>query len=119
VSLETDLVTVLQAQCPRVFAASAPVNTTRPFVTWEHIGGDPLRYMEGSAAPQRLALLQINTWASTKAEAMALALAIEDALCLASAFAARPNGAARGDHSSEVEPALYGAAQDFEVLGTR
>jgi hypothetical protein len=68
---------------------------------------------------QRQALLQINTWASTKAEAMALALAIEDALCLASAFAARPNGAARGDHSSEVEPALYGAAQDFEVLGTR
>jgi hypothetical protein len=119
VSLETDVVAVLQAQCPRVFPASAPVNTQRPFVTWEHIGGDPLRYMEGSAAPQRLALLQVNTWANTKAEAMTLALAIEDALCVASAITARPNGAARGDHSDEVEPALYGALQEFEVLGTR
>lgn len=118
-SLETDVVTVLQTQCPRVFPASAPVNTQRPFVTWEHIGGDPLRYIDNTAAAQRLALLQVNTYASTKAEALTLALALEDALCASTAFSARPSGGPRGDHSDEVEPALYWALQDFEVLGTR
>ena len=118
-SLETDLVTVLQTQCPRVFPSTAPVNTTRPFVTWEHIGGDPLRYMDNTAAAQRLALLQINAYASTKAEALTLALAIENALCAASAFAARPSSGPRGDHSADVEPALYWTLQDYEVLGTR
>lgn len=118
-SLETDFVAVLQTQCPRVFPAEAPVNTTRPFVTWEHIGGDPLRYMDNTAAAQRLALLQVNSYASTKAETIALAKAIEDALCASSTVTARPNGGMRGDHSSDVEPALYWALQDFEVLGAR
>ncbi len=118
-SLETDFVTVLQAQCPRVFPATAPVNTTRPFVTWEHIGGDPLRYVDNTAAPQRLAMLQVNAYASTKAEALTLALAIESALCAASTVTARPVGGPRGDHSADVEPALYWALQEFEVLGAR
>jgi hypothetical protein len=119
VSLEADVVTVLQGQCPRVFPSEAPVNTLRPFVTWEHIGGDPLRYIDNTAAAQRLALLQINSYASTKAEALTLAQDIEDALCAATGFSARPSAGVRGDHSSDVEPALYWALQEFEVLGTR
>ncbi len=118
-SLETDFVAVLQTQCPRVFPGEAPVNTARPFVTWEHIGGDPLRYVDNTAAAQRLAMLQVNAYASTKAEAIALALAIENALCAASTVTARPNGGLRGDSSTDVEPTLYWALQEFEVLGAR
>lgn len=118
-SLESDLVAVLQAQCPRVFPGTAPLNTARPFVTWEHIGGDPLRYMDGTAAVQRWAQLQVNTWCNTKAEAVALALAIESALCTAGAFTADPVGAFTGRHEDQVEPPLYGTQQEFAVLGTR
>lgn len=118
-SLETDLVTALQAQCARVYPGDAPLNTPRPFVTWEHIGGDPLRYIDGSAAAQRQALVQIDVWATTKAEAWTLALAIETALAATSVFTARPIGAARGRTERDVEPMLYGAEQEFEILGTR
>lgn len=119
-SLETDLVTLLQAQCPRVFPSGAPVNTTRPFVTWEHIGGDPLRYIEGTAATQKLAILGISVFSSSKSEAMSLAAAIETAICTSTAFSGRPsNGLPRGDHSDDVEPAIYWTTQEFEVLGAR
>lgn len=118
-SLEADVVAVLQGQCPRVFPGGAPLDTPRPFLTWEQIGGDSLRYIEGTAAPQRLALLQINLWAATKAQAISLILAIEEALCTAPAFTASPNGAHQGRYEDAVEPPLYGAQQDFTVLGAR
>jgi hypothetical protein len=118
-SLETDMVAVLQGQCPRVHPGSAPLNTPRPFVTWEHIGGDPLRYVDGTAADKRHALVQLNVWAASKAEAWDLALNIENALASYTGFSARPTGAARGRTEQDVEPWLYGAEQDFEILGTR
>ena len=118
-SLETAVVAVLQAQCPRVYPSSAPLDTPRPFVTWEHIGGDPLRYVEGTAAAQRMALLQVNVWASTKVQALSLGLAIEDALCIAAGLSVSPNAALQGRFEDSVEPPLYGTVQDFTVLGTR
>lgn len=118
-SLETDFMAVLQGQCPRVYPGTAPLNTVRPFVTWEHIGGDPLRYVEGTAAAQRHALVQLNVWAATKAEAWSLALDIEGALCSSALFSARPMSAPRGRTEQAVEPWLYGAEQEFEILGTR
>lgn len=118
-SLETNFVALLQVWCPRVHPGSAPLNTPRPFVTWEHIGGDPLRYIDGTAADKRHALLQVNVWAATKAEAWDLALNIETALTSTIGFSARPISAARGRTEQDVEPWLYGAEQEFEILGTR
>lgn len=118
-SLETTLVALMQVWCPRVYPGSAPLNTPRPFVTWEHIGGDPLRYLDGTAAAQRHALVQVNVWAASKAEAWDLALNLETALTSSLALNARPTGAARGRTEQDVEPWLYGAEQDFEILGTR
>lgn len=118
-SLETAVVAVLQAQCPRVYPNTAPLDTPRPFVTWDHIGGDPLRYLEGTAAAQRMVLLQVNVWAATKAQAVSLGLAIEEALCTAPALSVSPNSALQGRFEDAVEPPLYGSVQDFTVLGTR
>jgi hypothetical protein len=117
VSLETDVVAVLQAQCPRVFPSTAPMSTTRPFVTWDHIGGDPLRYMDGTGAAQRMAMLQVNVWADTKASAVTLMLAIEEALCTAGAFTCSPSAALQSRFEEDAD--LYGALQDFQVLGVR
>lgn len=118
-SLETEFVALLQVWCPRVHPGTAPLNTQRPFVTWEHIGGDPLRYVDGTAADKRHALVQVNVWAATKAEAWSLALSLETALCDSAAFTASPVGAPRGRTEQDVEPWLYGAEQEFQVLGTR
>lgn len=118
-SVETDLVAVLQTQCARVYPVSAPVNTPRPFVTYEHLGGDPLRYLDGTAAAQRWPLLQVGVWASGAAEALALSQAIEGALCAAAAFSCDPVGAVRTASFDDVEPVLYRALQDYQILGVR
>lgn len=118
-SLETDVVAVLQGQCPRVHPVTASVNEARPFVTWQHLGGDPLRYVDGAAAAQRQALLQVNVWAEGHAQALALMLAIETALCGAATFVCNPLSAPRGAFGDAVEPPLYGLLQEFMVLGTR
>ncbi len=116
-SLENDFVAVLQSCCPSVFPGSAPANQPRPFVTWEQIGGDPARYADNTPMAKRLALLQVDTWAASKGQAMQLARQIEDALCAATTLVARPVSDQSGRQDEYVEG--YGVTQEFEVLGAR
>ena len=116
-SLEADVTTTLLTQCPRVFPGTAPVATARPFVTWDHVGGDPLRYVDGTAADKRMANLQITVWADRKAEGMALMLAIETALCSAGAYTASPVGGFAGGFEHDAD--LYRHLQEFQILGAR
>lgn len=118
-TLEESFAAVLVAQCARSYPSSAPVDTTRPYVTWEHVGGDPMRYMDGTASAQRIALLQVAVWDTTKLQALALAKAIEDALCASALFTCKPSDGVQGRYEDEVEPPLYGTVQTFEVLGAR
>lgn len=118
-SLETDFTAALLSQCPRVTPGTSALNSSRPFVTWDHIGGDPLRYMDGTAGGQVLALLQVRSWAGTRAEALALARQIEDAVCAAAGLSARPSGLPFCDVHDDIEPPLHYAQQEFEVLGNR
>ena len=54
-ALETDLMTQLRAECPRVHVGTAPYGTQQPYVTWQHIGGESLRYTDNTAADKALA----------------------------------------------------------------
>ncbi len=116
-SLESDVVAAVQTQCPRVYPSEAPLATLRPFVTWDHLGGDPLRYMDGTAADKRMAQLQLTVWADTKAEAVTTMLAIENAMCTAAGFTASPVGALQGGF--EHDAGLFRSFQEFTVLGVR
>ena len=51
--METDLTTLLLAICPRVFPDVAPLSTARPYITYQQIGGQSLRFVEGTAADKR------------------------------------------------------------------
>lgn len=115
--LEVDVATVVRARCPRVFPVFAPVETARPYVTYQLIGGVPMRYVDASAADKRAALVQVDVWDDTHAGALALLRQIEDDLCTSVVVQARPVGEAR----TEAEPAItrYGASQDFEVVAQR
>lgn len=122
-ALEDILITRLRAQCSRVLTPSAPWGTTLPYVTWQHIGGQSLRYMDNSASDKRNAVVQINAWATTKQEAFALLLAIEDGLCASSAdFTATPSEEASDVYDeNETQPGepVRGAMQTFEIWGAR
>ena len=116
-TLEASLTATLTPLCPRTFPVVAPFGTALPYVTWQHIGGRPTRYVDNTAADNRNATIQINTWAATPAQAMALIRSIENALC------------ARPDLQVEVqgEPVvayddgdeLSGYLQSFSIWGAR
>jgi hypothetical protein len=115
--MESDLVAVLVTACPRVYPDVAPQGAAVPYITYQHIGGQPLRYVNNAAADKRHSMAQVNTWAATRAEALALCRAIEDALCAASAFTARPDSEPIGDVDDDTD--RRGCLQDFSIWSAR
>jgi hypothetical protein len=116
-SMESDLVTLLKTICTRTYPDIAPEGAATPYITWQGIGGESLRYVEGSAADRRNTLMQINVWSATRLEALTLIRQIEDALCVTGAFTAKP----QGEPLSTMEPDtnLYGCIPRFEIWSTR
>lgn len=116
-SLETDLVAVLQTQCPRVFPDVAPVSTLRPYVIYQQVGGERAHYVEGQQITKVNALVQISVWHATRLEANALSRQIEAALLAATTLQATPEGALISAYDDTTE--LRGAQQDFSIWGAR
>lgn len=116
-SMESDLVTLLKAICTRTFPDVAPELTAKPYITWQGIGGESLRFVENTAADKRNTLMQINVWSATRLEALTLIRQIEDALCVTGAFTVKP----QGEPLSTMEPDtnLYGCIQRFEIWSIR
>jgi hypothetical protein len=116
-SLESDLYAVLGAVCPRVFPDFAPFSTTRPFITWQQIGGQVINPIANEVADKRNAMVQINVWADTRIAATEMSQQIEAALVQATQFQARPIGAllASGDEDLDIR----GTSQDFTIWASR
>lgn len=116
-SLETDLSAALLAECPRTFPKEAPHGTALPYVVWEHIGGQSLRFLDNTAPDKRNAFIQITAWAQTAKGAMDLLRAIEERVCTSTAFYCTAQG--------EPTPAyddgdvLDGYLQSFSIWGAR
>jgi hypothetical protein len=115
--MEQALVSVLRGLCPRTYPDTAPLSTTRPYVTWQLLGGQALRYVDNTPADKRMSIVQINVWADSRAGALALARSIEDALCASTAFTAIVNGEPIATVEEDLN--LYGTIQDFTILGAR
>lgn len=115
-SIESDLVALLKAINPRTYPDVAPEGTTTPYVTWQQVGGESLRYLDGTA-DSRYPLIQINVWSRSRLESATMIRQIEDALCAAPAFQASPQGEPISRH--EPDTGLYGSIQRFDVFGPR
>lgn len=116
-SLETSLYTVLSAICPRVSPDVADFGTQRPYITWQQIGGYAPTFVESTLPDKRCAFVQINVWATTRSEANAMALQIEQAMVGTTLFQCKPQSAfsASLDDSGDSR----GTMQDFEIWAPR
>jgi hypothetical protein len=116
-SLEASLFDLLKTICPRTFPDVAPIDTQRPYVTWQGLGGKTLRFLDNTAADKRNTLMQISVWSTTRLEANALIRQIEDALCVSPVFVATPQGEPLATYEEDTQ--LYGAIQRFSVYSDR
>jgi hypothetical protein len=112
-SLESVLTTALLTVCPRVFPDFAPVSTARPYVTYQQVGGQAIRFMDHAAASKRNARMQINVWSNTRAEAVTLAQSIENALCALTTMQCDPDAALTATFDADIP--VYGCIQDFNI----
>lgn len=116
-TMEADLITALHGVCPRVHPVVAPIDTQRPYMTWQLVGGAAWRYTDNTAPDQRHSLLQLNVWADTMAQALDLVRQSEAVLCASAAFVARPEGEPLADFNADFK--RYGAIQDFSIVSSR
>ena len=116
-SLESGLSALLKTICVRTYPDVAPANTATPYVTWQALGGESLRYGDNTAPDKRNALMQINVWSKSRLEAVTLIRQIEDAVCASSLWQAVPQGEARSIYESDT--LLYGSSQDLNIWATR
>ena len=120
-TMEADLVATLKTLCPRVFPDFAPSSTSTPYVTFQAIGGRPLRWLDGTAADKRHTLMQINVWAASRLQALSIARQVEAAICnlAATSFVAQPASEPISTSEPDVKPPLYGCMQDFDIWSAR
>lgn len=116
-SMESDLFTLLQTVCPRVFPDFAPTTTPRPYVTYQAIGGDSLNYVDNAAPDARNTTVQVNVWSNTRKEATALIRQIEDAMRVSALFSAR--AVSEPMHDFDADMPVYGCSQDFTIWAPR
>lgn len=118
-TMESDLVTLLKLQCPRVYADVAPLNTAKPYVTWQILGGPSLYMLDNTPADKRQSFVQINVWGSTsRADVLTLIRSIEAAMVPAAAFTScRPQGEPLSDYEPDTK--LYGSIQRFLITALR
>lgn len=116
-TFEADLFTLLKTVTPRVYPDFAPVSTVRPYATYQHIGGQALRFLDNTAADKRNTVVQINVWSNTRLESLTLIRQIEDAMCASLLFVATPGSEPICDYDADIP--VFGAIQDFSVFATR
>lgn len=112
-TVEADIKTVLGTVCARVFPDFAPVGTTKPYVTFQQIGGDVINPLGKEVPNLRHMEMQVNVWANSRASAISTSRAIEDAMRVATQFTAKPVSAAVSDFDADVP--VFGSRQDFSI----
>lgn len=117
-TMETELVTLLRGIADRVYPDVAPMGAATPYIVWQQLGGEALRYGDGSAPDKRNTYVQVAVWSDTRLEALNLIRQVEETLCVDSTFAAiAPQGEAVSIH--EPDTLRYGSIQRFDIWAPR
>ena len=95
----------------RVFPDVAPEGTTRPYATYQAIGGSAINFTEGSVPGLRNARVQVNVWADTRMDSSILGNAAENILRGVAGLQTTVLDAATSIY--EPDTGLYGQMQDF------
>lgn len=120
-NLESQLVALLNAHCPRSFPVTAPWGTQLPYVIWQRAGGKAGRTLDkkpaGGLQNRRIAL---SVWASSPIQATQLLQQIEQALITSSVIQCTPlEEATDVFDDGGTDAGIYGMQQTFSVWAKR
>lgn len=101
----------------RVFPDDAPINTTKPFATYQQIGGAVVGFLDPTIPSKQNGVFQINVWADSRASAAAVTLQVESAMRLSTQFQASPIGGPIATREQDLK--LYGTIRDFDIWSDR
>ena len=97
----------------RVYPDIAPDDVTRPYITYQQVGGNVVNYTEGGVPDRRNAMVQVNVWAATRLGASELSEQAENTLRTLTDLQTTVLGARVSIYESETK--LYGARQDYSI----
>jgi hypothetical protein len=118
-SVEADIFTVLGPLVSnRVYPDTAPLNTTKPYIVYQRIGGRVITPLGKDIPDKQNARVQVMCWAATRLGSSNLALQVEDTMRTSEVFVAcSPESAPVS--MNEPDLGIYGAAQDFTIWYSR
>jgi hypothetical protein len=116
-TVEADLFNALKGLVSnRVYPDVAPANATKPYLTYQQVGGVGVNFIDTSVPSKKNARFQINVWAQTRGAAAILARQVEDALRSTTSLQTTVLGAPVADYEEDTQ--LYGTRQDFSFWHT-
>lgn len=107
---EAQMVAAVKVVLPRFVAMVSATGTTRPYGTYQQVGGPSPNFLGGGVGGKRGARIQINVWATNTLQAKTLMRAVEEVL-KASPFFADANGSVMDRYDPATKE--MGAQQDF------
>ena len=97
----------------RAFPDVASVNTPRPYITFQQIGGEVVSFLGRDVPTKQNASIQVNVWADTRLSAAAVAESIRLAFTTTNQWQSWPTSAKEA--TFDVDMQRYGTRQDFTV----
>lgn len=98
----------------RVYPDVAPAGVVKPYITYQDVGGEDATTLSGENEQQN-ARMQMNVWATTRAEAVALMRQVQTALT-AAPILGTPIGTAVSVYEADTK--LRGRRLDFSIWYT-
>lgn len=117
-TVEADLHTLLDGMAAGgAYPDVADDNPVVPYIVYQQISGEPLAFLERALPSKKNGRFQIAVWATTRKDAAAIALQIENAMLLTTAFQVEVIGGPTAAYDDETK--LRGTRQDFGIWSER
>lgn len=97
----------------RCYPKVAKPGAAKPYVTYDLLPGRAINFVEAAVPGLRNGIFQINCWATTNADAMALARAVEEAMIVKLEFQTTVLNSLATEFNEVAQ--LYGSRQEFSV----
>ena len=98
----------------RVYPDVGPSGVVAPYLTWQQVGGQSINFLDTATLPSKAnGRYQVNTWAATRAEAVALAKQVENAVRATTSL--QPTVLSQPVATTDEETGRKGYRQDFSL----